>query len=109
MNGPTVLEPSTEITGSSPEPQADATPAAASTIAISPNRIRIPVTRSHCARWPTLGEGAADLEPAGRRAPGLDRPARLRDDVLHDREAESRTARCSCSIRAIETLEETRQ
>src|SRR6266508_4335815 len=55
-------------------------------------------------------KGAADLEPqpAGA-APRLDRAARLRHDVLHDREPETGAVRRPSTVAAEEPLEEPRQ
>src|SRR6185503_4502170 len=50
-----------------------------------------------------------DLEPAPARATRLDRSSRGRDDVLHDREAESRAPCRACRVCTVEALEEPAQ
>src|SRR4029078_4063251 len=59
-----------------------------------------------CARRGRGRERAADLEARSQPAEGLDRAAGLRDDVLHDREAEPGPAGGPRSVGAEEALEE---
>src|SRR5436309_1727374 len=55
-------------------------------------------------------EHAADLEPeTARPRSSLDVAARLRDDMLHDRQPEAGAARRARAVAAIEALEEPRQ
>ena len=55
------------------------------------------------------GEDAADLEPCPLAAARLDGAARLADDVLDDREPETRAARGAGVVGAVEALEQPRQ
>src|SRR5262245_14690780 len=54
-------------------------------------------------------EHTADRQPYAQPAGSLDRAAGRDDDVLHDSEAEARTARAADAVGPEEPLEETRQ